>query len=268
MYLIVILCSLVLLGGCKNKKDKIVDKSNKATKELIVYCENTMLNIVLDLKQAFEQQYDCTVVIQNDNSKNLMGIIQYSAVGDLYIPSTAHSFEDFYDQTGQQLTDSLFIGYNHLVFMVKKGNPKHFSGYSSQLRNKGNFAVILANAESSDLGYETKRFLKQQRIYDKVLKNAVSLTSDSKGLIRALKEDQADVVINWKSNLFVNKNRNYVDVIVPQSSFNTELPVYATVLSCSKEPVLARAFLKMASSHFNEPKLSQYGFSKRQTIIF
>ncbi len=265
---ILTVCSLFIFEGCKERKINRTKDGKCAAKELIVYCENTMLNMVVDLKPLFEEQYGCRVVIQNDCSKNLMGIIQYSAEGDLYIPSSTHSFKNFYAQTGQVLTDSLFWGYNHLVYMVKKGNPKKFDGYTGRLQNNNKYAFIIANSETSALGYETKRFFEQQGSYDDILTDAISLTSDSKGLIRGLKENQADVVINWHSNLNVNGNRNYVEVIMPPSPYNNAYPVYAAILSCSSEPKMARAFLDLASSYLNESRLSEYGLSKRQTIIF
>jgi len=266
-YWVISFCLMIVFVGCKERKVRSVKKKKQSTKELVVYCENTMLNLVVDLKQEFETQYKCNVIIQNDCSKNLMAIIEYSGKGDLYIPSSSHSFERFYDVTGQSLSDSLFLGYNHLVYMVKKGNPKAFTGYLSHLKRK-KYALIIANAETSALGYETKRFLSQQRAYDQIVTNAISLTSDSKGLVKGLKDDHADVVINWRSNLYAHDNQCYVEVVAPQLTNNPALPIYAAVLSCSQEAGLAQAFLNLAASHLSEERLSNYGFSKRQTIIF
>ncbi len=237
-------------------------------KELIVYCENTMLNMVLDLKYLFEKEHGCKVIIQNDCSKNLMGIINYAAKGDIYIPSSSYSFKYFKQNTGFDLVDSLFLGYNHLVYMVKKGNPKGFNGSTGPLRHKGQYAVIIANPETSSLGYETKAFLEKQNAYKDVLESVVSLTSDSKGLMEGLTADQADVVVNWQSNILVNGNANHIEVITPQSPYNNAIPMYAAVMSCTTEPVLARAFLQLASQELSESTLSSYGFSKRPTIIF
>ncbi|MCG8579412.1 MAG: substrate-binding domain-containing protein [Bacteroidales bacterium] len=259
---------LLIMGGCKERRPKKVKQVVEPPKELVIYCENTMLNMVVDLKYNFEQLYDCNVIIQNDCSKNLMGIINYSAKGDIYIPSSSHSFKSFQDITGYHLTDSLFLGYNHLVYMVKKGNPKGFSGNTGPLKRRGKYAVIIANPETSSLGYETKQFLSKQHAYDKVLESVVSLTSDSKGLVKGLKGDQADVAINWKSNINVNGNAQHIEVIHPQSPYNNAIPMYAAVMSCSSEPKLAKAFLHLASEELSEAALARYGFSKRPSIIF
>ncbi len=269
LIVVLLIIPCLIVGGCskKQKQKKMVDNEVK-TKELIIYCENTMKNIVVDLKDAFEKEYNCRIMIQNDCSKNLMGIIKYSAKGDIYIPSSTHSFNSFQDQTSYQLTDSLFLGYNHLVYMVKKGNPGKFSGITKQLKRKGKYAVIIANPETSSLGFETKKFLDKQRAYNNVLENVVELTSDSKGLAKGVKEDQADVAINWQSNINVNGNKDYIEIINPQAPYNNAVPVYAAVISCSTEPDLARSFLRWTYNELSEAKLSRYGFSKRPNIIF
>ena len=266
--LTILIGSFLFIGGCKQNRTRKVKKVVEPPKELVIYCENTMLNMVVDLKYMFEQKHKCNVIIQNDCSKNLMGIINYSSKGDVYIPSSSHSFADFEKNTGFYLTDSLFLGYNHLVYMVKKGNPKKFNGSTAPLKKKGKYAVIIANPETSSLGYETKAFLQKQRAYDKVLESVVSLTSDSKGLVKGLKGEQADVTLNWQSNIKVNGNVNYIEIVTPQSPYNNAIPMYAALMSCTNEPVLARAFLKFASEELNEATLSRYGFSKRPTIIF
>ncbi|TRX66268.1 substrate-binding domain-containing protein [Carboxylicivirga sp. M1479] len=268
-YIVLVFIGLLLFsGGCREQRIAKAKRVNSAPKELIIYCENTMLNMVIDLKYKFEQEYDCNVVIQNDCSKNLMGIINYSSKGDVYIPSSSASFKNFHKLTGCELNDSLFLGYNHLVYMVKKGNPKGFSGNASSLKKKEKFTVLIANPETSSLGYETKAFLQKQRSYDEVLENVVSLTSDSKGLVKGLKGDMADVAVNWQSNININGNVKHIEIITPQSPYNNAIPMYAAVMSCSHEPTLARAFLNLASKQLSESTLSRYGFSKRPTIIF
>ncbi|MBR8535579.1 substrate-binding domain-containing protein [Carboxylicivirga sediminis] len=256
------------MGSCHRQQPKKGKKIRIPPKELIIYCENSMLNMVLDLKYQFEQQHNCKVIIQNDCSKNLMGIINYAAKGDIYIPSSSSSFKHFKRNTGYQLTDSLFLGYNHLVYMVKKGNPKKFNGSTNPLKRKGRYAIIIANPETSSLGYETKQFLQRQNAYDDVLESVVSLTSDSKGLVKGLIGNQADVAVNWQSDIHVNGNSDHIEIVNPQSPYNNAIPMYAAVISCSTEPLLARAFLHLASQELSESALSRYGFTKRPTIIF
>nr|WP_321406335.1 substrate-binding domain-containing protein [uncultured Carboxylicivirga sp.] len=267
-YQILFVLSLILIAtGCKQRKKNSTSESLQTQKELVVYCENSMLGLILNLKEQFEIQYNCKVRVQNDCAQNLMDLISYTGKGDLYIPSSTATFEKFYQETGQALMDSVFIGYNSLTFMVKKGNPTNFDGrFSSLLKDK--YSLIIANPETSSIGFETRKLLQTQNVYDRLLPKIVALTSDSKGLIKELKNDKVDIVIDWESNYFVNGNRNYVDIIKPDLQNNLHIPIFATSLSCSSEPVLTKAFLNFTNTQLNENRLSKYGFTKRKTIIF
>jgi len=226
-----------------------------------------MVAPLLELKDTFEKNHNCVVRIQNDCSQNLIGLLNYSKRGDLFIPASASAFSSLVAKTDFHLTDTVFLGYNQLVYMVKKGNPLNFNGHLNSLLKSG-YPLIIANPETSSLGYETKQVLSEKKIYEQLLKNVVALTSDSKGLVKSLQNNQADIVINWENTYFINGNKNHIDIIRPLSAFDKPIPVYAAALSCSREPTLAREFLNLATSASGENALRKYGFSKREPIIF
>jgi len=258
---------LLSVWGCKKKVSSNLQSETKEAKELLIYCENSMVAPLLELKEAFEKNHDCVVRIQNDCSQNLIGLLNYSRRGDLFIPGSGSAFTSLTSKTDFHLTDTVFLGYNQLVFMVKKGNPLNFDGHLNTLLKSG-YPIIIANPATSSLGHETKKVLTKNHVYDKILKNVVALTSDSKGLVKSLQNDQADVVINWENSYFINGNKDHIDIIRPLSAFNEAIPVYAASLSCSEEPTLAREFLNLATSESGENALRKYGFSKRKPIIF
>ncbi len=253
--------------GCTQKVPSKLQSETTESKELLIYCENSMVAPLLELKASFEKNHNCVVRIQNDCSQNLIGLLNYSHRGDLFIPASGSAFNTLKSNTHFQLTDTVFLGYNQLVFMVKKGNPLNFDGRLSTLLQKG-YPIIIANPSTSSLGYETKQVLIKHKIYDKLLKNVVALTSDSKGLVKSLQNNQADIIINWENSYFINGNKDHIDIIRPISAFDEAVPVYAASLSCSQEPTLAREFLKLATSETGENALRKYGFSKRKPIIF
>jgi len=267
--LVYILLFLMLLSawGCKKKAPSQFQSQTTESKELLIYCENSMVAPLLELKETFEKKHDCIVRIQNDCSQNLIGLLNYSQRGDLFIPASGSAFSSLASKTDFHLTDTVFLGYNHLVYMVKKGNPLNFNGHLNTLL-KSAYPIIIANPATSSLGYETKQVLTDKKIYDKILKNVVALTSDSKGLVKSLQNNQADIVINWATTYFINGNKNHIDIIRPLSAFDEPIPVYAASLSCSQEPTLAREFLNLATSVSGENALRKYGFSKRKPIIF
>jgi len=258
--------SLVLFGCINRDRDKkSVEKQKK--EELIIYCENAVAPPIYELIKKFEKEFNCKITIQNDCAQNLIGLINYSHKGDIFIPSSLHAFNVLRQGTNEHLIDSVFLGYNSLVFMVKKGNPKNFNGDISLLTSD-DFAVIIANPEMSSLGYETRRILMEWNIYEDVLNHVVALTADSKGLIKSLKNDQADVVINFASTIFINDSRNYIDIIPFDEEHHSEMEVYAGVLSTSKNVELARSFMEYVNNPEGASVFNKYGFSKRKSLIF
>ncbi len=249
--------------GHKDKYSRAIRK----TKQLIIYCENAIAPPIYELKKQFEKQYNCNVIIQNDCAQNIIGLINFSNKGDLFIPSSKHSFNTLRNKTKEEITDSVFLGYNHLVFMVKKGNSKDFNGKLSLLISN-NLSLIIANPETSSLGYETRKLLMEGNIYDKVLNTVISLTTDSKGLIKSLINNQADLVINFASTIHINGNINNIEIIPLEPKYQNELEVYAGVLSTSENRDLAKSFLTYVNTPESKSVLNKYGLSKRKTLIF
>ena len=256
-----------IFSGCGNiPKDKVINTIQQ-NKPLIIYCENAIAPPIYELKKQFEKEYHCKVIIQNDCAQNLIGLINYSNKGDLFIPSSRHSFGVLREKTEEEILDSVFLGYNSIVFMVKKGNPKKFNGKLSLLTSK-DLSLIIANPETSSLGYETRNFLKEGKIYDKVIKNIVSLSTDSKGLIKSLINNQSDLIINFASTIHINGNINDVDIIPLEPKYQKTLEVYAGILSTTENRELAESFMAFVNTSGSKSVLNKYGFSKRKTLIF
>ncbi len=255
------------LSGCRNvHKDKVINTIQN-NKRLIIYCENAVAPPIYELKKQFEKEFNCEVIIQNDCAQNLIGLINYSNKGDLFIPSSRHSFGVLREKTEEEILDSVFLGYNSVVFMVKKGNPKGFNGDLSLLASN-ELSLIIANPETSSLGYETRKVLIAGRIYNKVINNVISLSTDSKGLIKSLINNQADLIINFASTIHINGNINDVEIIPLESKYQKSLEVYAGILSTTNNRDLAESFMAYVNTPESKSVLMRYGFSKRKTLIF
>ncbi|TAJ13565.1 molybdate ABC transporter substrate-binding protein [Marinilabiliaceae bacterium JC017] len=264
---ILTLLLFILVSGCRVKENKMPHVDTSIQHEVLIYCENSMVPVILELANEFEKKYHCRVKIQNDCAQNLIGLINYSKKGDLFIPSSIIAFKQLRNKTGFSVTDSTLLGYNRLVFMVKKGNPSKFNGDTKQLI-KEKHAIIIANPETSSLGLETQKYLKKNRLYERVLKNVVALSADYKGLVKSLSNNQADIALNWKSVIYINGNKNLVDFITIDSNTDVSNSVYAGLLSTSDNKELARVFLSLINSNTGRSILTKHGFSKRKTFIF
>ncbi len=265
--ILLIFAIILVFSECgESHKDKNINEIQKR-KQLIIYCENAVTPPIYELKKQFEKQYNCEVKIQNDCAQNLISLINYSNKGDLFIPSSRHSFAILREKSGKEILDSVFLGYTSIVFMVKKGNPKGFKGNLSVLKSR-DISLIIANPETSSLGYETRRVLIEGKVYDKVLNNVISLTTDSKGLIRSLTNNQADLIINFASTIHINGNISDVEIIPLEEKYQKSLEVYAGILSTSNNCKLAESFLAYVNTPKSKSVLNRYGFSKRKTLIF
>jgi len=258
---------ILVLFACVNNNTNKNTIKNQKKEELIIYCENAVAPPINELIKKFEKEFGCKITIRNDCVQNLIGLINYSHRGDIFIPSSIHSFEVLRKGTTEELTDSVFLGYNSLVFMVKKGNPQNFNGDVSSLTSD-KFAVIIANPETSSLGYETQKILIKWNIYEDVLNHVVALSADSKGLIKSLKNNRADIVINFASTIFINGSRNFIDIIPFDEEHRCELEVYAGILSTSENVELARSFMQYMNNPEGISVFNKYGFSKRKSLIF
>lgn len=255
-----------ILMGCKQgvKTDKKVE--SYTAPELLIYCENGMVSPILEISNYFQTQYKCKVRIHNDCSKNLIGLINYSQKGDLFIPDSYQAIAKLSKANPHIISDSLYLGVNQLVFIVKKGNPEAFDGTLLSL-SKREHAVLLANPETSSLGFETKKLLQSGQIYDPIMSNVLALSVDSRGIVRSIINGEASVAIDWLSSFYYNSNKNSVDTISLQTNYDFP-QVYASVLKSTEQSGLAHSFLATLSSGYGTEVFAKHGIHKRRTTIF
>ena len=76
----------------------------------------------------------------------------------------------------------------------------------------------------------------------------MSLTTDSKDLMKALISKDADLVINWLAVSTWDDNRDYMDVIEIDPEFVTKKKLILGLLKYSKHQDIARKFMEFAAS--------------------
>ena len=264
--LFVFVLFFVFVSGCRRSPVKKQPASVASIPELLIYCENGMVSPILEISNYFETQYKCRIRIHNDCSKNLIGLINYSQQGDLFIPDSYQAIQKLSHANPSIIADSLYLGINQMIFIVKKGNPEAFDGQISSLA-KREHAVLLANPETSSLGYETKKLLKNNRVYDPIMANVLALSVDSRGIIRSIVNGEASVAVDWLSSYHNTSNRVAVDTLALNTDY--EFPrVFASVLTSSQYPGLAHSFLATLSSGYGSEVFAKYGIHKRRTTIF
>ncbi len=231
---------------------------NAQTKEpLIFYVGITMIKPMQELSKEFEKTNNCEIKILQGGSQELYDSIKLSKIGDLYLPGSdsyikKHANENIF-------LDSVFVGYNKLALIVKKGNPKNIKNSLDELTNP-TLKVVLGNAESGSVGNATKKVLTLYGNYKEAILNTIFLAPDSRNLIQSIKENKADLILNWHATIFWDENKDMVEALEIDEKYTNRSKLVLTLLNTSKNKPLAKKFLELASSAKGKATFRKYGF--------
>lgn len=157
------------------------------------------------------------------------------------------------------MTEYVHVGYNQAALLVDKGNPKSVTPDLQQLLRQ-DLDVVLCSHEVGSIGRESKKLLESANIYNQVLQRAIYLTSDSRNLNGALKQGDADLIINWRATAFFEENRETMDVIDLDPGLAIPKKLLLNLLTFSKHPDVSRRFMEYAASEEGQAIFRQYGF--------
>jgi molybdate transport system substrate-binding protein len=157
------------------------------------------------------------------------------------------------------LTDHVLVGYNRLSFEVLKGNPKNLTDDLNQLTNP-QLSVVLSSPESGSVGKNAKKLLDSVGITEAVYQNVTYFTTDSHRIYTAIKNGDADVALNWYATTQWPDHKPYVDAILLPETLSKPKRLELNLLSFSKHPDLAKAFMAYASSEHGLQVFADYGF--------
>jgi len=261
---LILLC-FIALTGCYNVENKNMS-NNKPSKipELVIYCENGLVAPIMEISASFEIKYKCKVKIHNDCARNLINVMNYSNDVDLFIPDSYYSMLWLKQIDPSIILDSLYIGDNKLVFIVKKGNPLNFDGSFSSILSE-NFPVVLSNPETGSLGYETMKLLKDNDLYDELINSVIYLAVDSRGLARSVVNNESEIAIDWLSSYY-NNMADKIDTINIKVNYKNP-QVYAAILKNTKHKGLSYSFLALLSTSESTEIFAKHGIIKSRKTI-
>ena len=248
------LISFVFLLGCS-------EKTPTPKKELLIYCGITMFKPMAEIAKTIEQKYDCRILITKGGSGNLLRSIKANKVGDLYLPGAESYIKTCLNEG--LVTQTVHVGYNKAALMVQKGNPLNIKPTLDSLLDPDLY-VVIGNPDSGSIGRETKKILTNCGSYEKIVRNARQLTTDSKDLISVLKNQEADLVVNWYATATWAENKEYVDALTLTKDCVTRKKLILGLLKHSEHPEIAKAFLEYAFSEKGKAIFNKYGLYKVQ----
>lgn len=230
--------------------------STPTQKPIFVYCAAGMRVPIDKLTKMFEQEQLGKVEITYDGSNRLLGQIELSNRGDLYISGDAE-YVDLAKQKGL-VTESKTICYFIPVIMVQKGNPKKITSLEDLL--KPNIKIGQGDEKAAAVGRVTIKILNQNSIdYNTWKKNVVLVTPTVNELANAIKLGTIDAAIVW--NAIAASYPNDADVVKILSQKNIFPKVEAGILKASKNVKCAKLFLSFITSEKGRRTLSENGYS-------
>ena len=218
------------------------------------YCGSTMAGVMSDLAKKFEVENNVKIIIIKGGSGKLYKQILDKKDADLYLPG-AHSY--ITNDKNNLFLYKRLIGYNKAVILVQKGNPKGIRDLNDFDRE--DIKVVLGNEKSGSVGKIAKKILTTfrgekyyQKIYEKAIKVPTSLE-----IVQALKEDRADISINWKAVVFMDDNKKFIDYVnIPYIAPKQKL--FLALVKYSQYPDISKKFINFVFK--NKLYLKQKGF--------
>lgn len=245
------LVSFMLTVGCQKTEE------TSPKKELLIYCGITMIRPMQEIALIIEQKHNCTIKITKQGSGLLLKSIETNMVGDLFLPGS-----DSYMKTCLEkgwVKETVNVGFNRAALIVQKGNPLAITADVHNLLNK-NYRIVLGSAEDGSIGRETKEILDRNGIFQQAIDNALYLTADSKGMVQALQEQKADLVLNWYATALWEENKPFMDAMPLDDNTAPPHKLVLGLLTFSRYPDIARSFLALAGSEQGKEIFARHGF--------
>jgi molybdate transport system substrate-binding protein len=238
------------VAGC-NERPKKTEKD-----EILAYIGITMAKPMAEIARVMEKKHGVNIIITQGGSEDLYQSLETARKGDLYLPGSAFYREKHL--ADGLLGDFVLVGYNQAAFMVAKGNPKNVLGTIDQVL-RDDLAIVICNPQSGSIGRESKRILSTGGLFEKAFNRAEYLTTDSRNLNKALRNGDADLIINWRATAFFDENRPAMDVIDLPPEQATPKKLLLNLLTFSRNPEVARDMMAYSASPEGQAIFRKYG---------
>lgn len=258
-YIVFFLLLIMVFPSCLNSTsiaEKKTDTDEFQT--VLIHCGATMVKPMQEIASIIEHQENCKVLITKGGSGNLYRSIETNKIGDLYLPGLEKYIEKAISEG--YIQKKVFVGENRAVVMVKKGNPKQIPAQIQSLLDT-NYRIVIGDQHSGSIGKETKIILEKKGIYEQVKKRAEYVTIDSRDLVKALINNEADIAINWFATSTWGNNRELVEVLpLTDSVFNHPRKLYIGLLTFAQNPEIAQKIIDYVNSPEGKAIFEKYGF--------
>jgi molybdenum ABC transporter molybdate-binding protein len=244
-YRILPLLLLALLASCDRKP---------AGPEVVLYCAAGVQPPVQEIIAAYEKETGVAVRVQYGGSGQLLGNIEASRRGDLFIAGDA-SYIDIGRKKGL-IHEAIPLATMRPVILVATGNPKKIASLNDLLRN--DVRLALANPDQASIGRTLRALLQKTGQWGAFEKHATVLKPTVNDLANDVKVGSVDAAIVWDATA-----RQYPDLAAIHSDVLDAAVERVTigVLADSSQPTRALQFARfLAAADRGGPVFTKHAF--------
>jgi molybdate transport system substrate-binding protein len=224
--------------------------------ELFVYCAAGMRPAVEKVRQSYEADHATKVQISYDGSNKLLGEMELTRKGDLYISGDA----DYVDSAAAKgfVASRQPVCWFVPVIMVQKGNPRGIK-IPADLCAQG-IKLGQGDENATAVGRASMAIIAKFNL-DRTFwkRNVVLVTQTVNELANAVKLHTIDAAIVW--NAVASSYPADADVVAIDPAQNVFPEVDGAVLTFSRHSLAASVFLKYVTSPFGKAILKSSGYT-------
>ena len=224
-----------------------------AAGSIFVYSGAGLKKPMEEIATIFEKEHDTTVEFNFAGSGQLLAQLETTRKGDAFIVGSDATYLVAH-QKGL-VGEAYAIAHHTPAIVVLKGNPKGIT-VLEDLANP-EMKLILGDAKANAIGKTAQNILKKNQL-EKINENVVSTANTINEMVMQMALGNADATIATVDAVFMNDN---VEVIMIDPAQNIDQIVTGAVVTSSKEPQLAKAFMDLAASEAGKEIFAKYGFA-------
>lgn len=214
------------------------DKQNLQGKSLLLYCAAGMRIPVEKIAERYKLEYGVEIKLQFAGSGTLLGNIEASGQGDLFLAADS-SYIEIAREKGLA-AEAIPLSYLTAGLIVPKGNPLGLHSLND-LIDRETLRIVLANPEAASVGKFTREVLSQAGVWDAVEEKVLAMKPTVNDLANDVKLGSADVAIAWDAVAAAYEELEFVSV--PEFEVKKK-EVTVSVLTSTKSPSLALHFAR------------------------
>ena len=162
--------------------------------KVMLYCAAGMRKPLEIIARRFEEEYGIAVDLQYGGSGTLLGNVEASGSGDLYLAADS-SYIDIARKKGLA-DESIPVAYLSAGFLVAKGNPFGLASLADLAKDE-NLRISMGNPEAASIGKFTRKILEQEGLWESVSGRTLVTKPTVNELANDVKLGAADVAVVW-----------------------------------------------------------------------